>query len=146
MFRPSFSAVTAGSHLVPDQLSSSSGPAGIDIHVDTIVIDKLGVSKDFCIGFNLIRFRRRTQQRLSEKFEQFVVDLVVRHVGEVDTRTREVEGWSAGGVERARIRGKAGTESGDWLSKVALSINWSLRHVVFFFFVPLRKISTGSSQ
>jgi hypothetical protein len=72
-----------------------------------------------------------------------VVDLVVGHVGEVG---REVRGWMAGGVEWARIRGKAGSEDGDWLSKVALSINWSLRHVVFFFFVPLRKISTGSSQ
>jgi hypothetical protein len=49
-----------------------------------------------------------------------MVDLVVGHVGEVG---REVKEWMAGGVERARIRAKVGTEGGDWLSKVALSIN-----------------------
>jgi hypothetical protein len=61
MFRPSFSAVTAGLHLVPDQLSSGSGTAGINVHVDTIVIDKLGVSKNFCIGSNLVSFWRGTK-------------------------------------------------------------------------------------
>jgi hypothetical protein len=49
-----------------------------------------------------------------------------------------------GSVGWARIRGKAGTEGGDWLSKVAL-LNWSLRHVVFSFFFFYRIVDRSFS-
>lgn len=54
MFRPSFSTVATLLHLIPDQLSGGSSTTSIDIHIDTIVIDKLGMAKNFCIGSNVV--------------------------------------------------------------------------------------------
>jgi hypothetical protein len=52
----------------------------------------------------------------------------------------------AGGVEWARIRGKAGTEGGDWLSKVALSITGACDTSFFSFFLFPIELSTDPSQ